>query len=749
MKLKIRFSLLLGWIILVFGLFGWLGIAALNFSNDIYYSTIQQNKKLVTASAELSEEYNGLRRLVTRVLYEGTPDSELRDDITQSFTNTSSAITTYEILINATANTISYDTEYLKSLINNILQQKDAYKVAYDSMIVAIASNNNSEMKRLNEEIVTVGTDISDTIHSLTISVLGDLGIEADRVSHLNDLSKLSIVLIFVISAIIIMIILLRVSRAVMKPLETLKASALKIAEGDLTGRVRLGGKDEISDLSEGIGIMCDNFKSIIKDIDVVSKNLHAGDLSNAKIDEEKYSGDYKKFAETVNSAIGGILTENQEFIEAMNKFVKGNFDFEVTEKVGEKVEGEKALKWLQYALKEITTEVLDIVEAIKNGMLDKHIALEEFQGEWLTIGNGFVDLLSAIKEPIIETQLVFDEFSKGNFSYRMEKEYSGDFAKIQSTANSTAEAVGGYISEISEILTNMSQKNYDIVIQQEYLGDFAKIKLAVERIIKNLNILVRDIMASAEQVADGAKQISESSLNLADGANEQAEAVELLKNVTSDISEETKANVSNAEKANKLALQTKESAGTGSKRMNDMLSAMDSINKSSDSISNVIRVIDDIAFQTNILALNAAVEAARAGENGKGFAIVAEEVRSLANRSQEAAKETTELIEGSIESVAEGSEIADQTSKALISIVEQIEEISGIISDSEVSSKAQQKSIIEVTEGINKIAEVMQINTATSEESSAASEELASQAEVFFDTVSDFKLKKEFRINH
>ncbi len=307
---------------------------------------------------------------------------------------------------------------------------------------------------------------------------------------------------------------------------------------------------------------------------------------------------------------------------------------------------------------------------------------------------------------------------------------------------NFTAETIGSYISEISGVLTQMADKNFDISIDREYLGDFKSIQESVNLIVTNLNILTRDIISSAEQVSAGARQIAESSTSLAQGATEQAGAVEELTSTVSIISEQSKANAVNSEKANELALDAKDSAAGGSEQMDKMLLAMEEINTASNSISNIIKVIDDIAFQTNILALNAAVEAARAGEHGKGFAVVAEEVRSLAARSQQAAKETTELIESSVFKVEEGSKIANDTAKSLVNIVNQIEEISSLINSCAMSSKEQEKSIEQITIGIDQISVVTQTNTATSEESAAAAEELSSQADVFYASVSDFKLR-------
>lgn len=284
-----------------------------------------------------------------------------------------------------------------------------------------------------------------------------------------------------------------------------------------------------------------------------------------------------------------------------------------------------------------------------------------------------------------------------------------------------------------------------NLAVDVKFLSEEDSMSHAMDKLVHSLNTTFNQINGISKEIAENAGDVSDSSMNLAQGATEQTAAVAALGQSIAKVAEKTLESAHMAMDAAKLGDTIKHNAEKGTQQMDQMMDAVQQITEASASIGNVIKVIDDIAFQTNILALNAAVEAARAGQHGKGFAVVAEEVRNLAAKSAEAAKDTGSLIENSIQKADLGAKIATATSSSLAEIVAGINESSKIVNVIANSSKAQTDSINDINVGISQVGEVVHLISKGAELSSSASHSMREESHALHDFVSGYKIKEEF----
>ncbi|GHU79019.1 hypothetical protein FACS1894191_0880 [Clostridia bacterium] len=300
--------------------------------------------------------------------------------------------------------------------------------------------------------------------------------------------------------------------------------------------------------------------------------------------------------------------------------------------------------------------------------------------------------------------------------------------------------AMVAIIHRQAEFLGEIAQGNYTFSVPVRSEKDIMNV--AINDMVNSSSGMISEIRVSASQVASGSQQIAQASQNLATGASEQAATIEEFSASITEIQSLADENAKVAAEAMEHTRDAERLMGECTDAMDQMLTAMHSIDDSSKDISKVIKVIDDIAFQTNILALNAAVEAARAGQHGKGFAVVADEVRNLASKSAEAARETADLIAGSSRSVAEGSAIVDKVNGSLQAVSSISQQNAASIASLRATSAQQSESMAEVSSSITQLSSVVQANSATAEETAASSEEMSAQSAVLDQIVSRFRLK-------
>ncbi len=323
-----------------------------------------------------------------------------------------------------------------------------------------------------------------------------------------------------------------------------------------------------------------------------------------------------------------------------------------------------------------------------------------------------------------------------GGVEVDIKKDSTDEFGEIIGAIQEMADAV----KDSAQLADRISEGDMSMDVKPRTQVDVLGISL--KRLVDDNNRILGSIREASMQVTTGSQQVATASQSLAQGSTEQASALEQVSVSIEDIAERTRNNAAQANNANQLVIDAKTGALRGNNQMQEMMSAMKEINESSENISKIIKVIDDIAFQTNILALNAAVEAARAGAHGKGFAVVAEEVRNLASKSAKAASETAELIENSISKVEKGSKLAEETGVALAEIVGNIDKIVNIISEIASASNEQATAVAQIDQALSQVSQVVQSNSATSEQCAAASEELSNQAIRLKEQIAKYKLK-------
>ena len=349
-----------------------------------------------------------------------------------------------------------------------------------------------------------------------------------------------------------------------------------------------------------------------------------------------------------------------------------------------------------------------------------------------------------AIGNPVAECTARLELLAQGNLSAPVPTVNSRNETRQLALATaSITQTLSGIIGDLGNALEKLAagdftvkSKNYDL-----YHGDFVALQTSIKTLIGQQSNTMAQISHAAEQVSGSSDQVSNGAQTLSQGATEQASSVEELASTVTEISAQIGQSADNAVAASQKASEVGSLMTECDQRMKEMVAAMDEISSNSQQIGNIIKTIEDIAFQTNILALNAAVEAARAGEAGKGFAVVADEVRSLAGKSANASKDTAVLIEAAVQSVNKGSEIADATAQILDTVAANAQSTQEMVNQIADASQQQSAAIEQVSIGIDQISTVVQVNSATAEESAAASHELSALAKSLKKLVSQFKL--------
>jgi len=428
---------------------------------------------------------------------------------------------------------------------------------------------------------------------------------------------------------------------------------------------------------------------------------INDGDFSK-RGDSSQFSGNYAELVDNVNNIVDAFVTPLKRIQKYVGMISRGEIPEPITEAArGDFEELNNNLNQCISAVNALVHDATELVQASLGGQLDTRADVSRHQGDFAQVVKGINDTLDAILLPIKEAQNVLEKMSHGELKRFITGDYKGDHAMIKTAINNTLSALNDILNQVGDV---------------------------------------------SENVAASASELTSASHSLSEGAQEQAASVEEITASVHETDQQIKQNADNANMANQLVSETNQAATTGQTEMQQLSKAMEEIFDASQNISKIIKVIDEIAFQTNILALNAAVEAARAGQHGKGFAVVAQEVRNLAGRSAQAAKETAEMIEGSNKKVNEGVEFAGRTEEALTKIVENVLKVKDLVAEIATASKEQTHAMGQINEGMSQINTAVQNISSQSEETASAATELTSQSEDLKGQLAKFQLIEKER---
>ncbi len=547
---------------------------------------------------------------------------------------------------------------YIKRTFSNLQSADIDYSITNDKGAL-VAHTNDLEPEILNgfvEETLPDWMLIKKRLPDLGLTVT--LGSEKSKVFAV--LSKLLWVGAAVLLATMVVVILVLgfIARGITKPMALMERAAAKLAEGDIDQDIAFHSKDEIGQLADNFRKMIAAIKDktevagqiakgnlevqveAVSDVDVLGKSMismkeslramqadleatierqKAGDM-DVRCHPDGFEGAYAKLLTGVNDTLDAVIKPILEGIDIMQQYARGDLSQEMRALPGKQIVLTQGLNGIRDNLQALIAEGVRLSKEAENGNLKARGDISKFEGGYREIIGGINNIIENILKPVQEAVECLARMAEGDLTGNILSSYKGDYAMMKESMNTTLSALNETLSQITVV---------------------------------------------ADQVAIGANQVSHASDSLSQGATKQASAMEETTAAMTEMGSQTTQNADNATEANRLGTVVRESADKGNREMKRMLNAMDEINRASGDISKIIKVIDEIAFQTNLLALNAAVEAARAGVHGKGFAVVAEEVRNLAQRCAKAAGETTELIEGSVQKVANGTEIANGTAKA------------------------------------------------------------------------------------
>ncbi|WP_426802250.1 methyl-accepting chemotaxis protein [Xanthomonas campestris] len=485
------------------------------------------------------------------------------------------------------------------------------------------------------------------------------------------------------------------ITRSLTAPLSQATRTAESIAAGNLHNDVHTTATDETGRLLQAMDKMQLQLRNLIAAQTNMAKRHDNGQIS-FRIDASAFPGDYGRMANDTNLLVASHVAVQTDLARIMGRYAVGELSEDMQPLPGEKAAFSDTMSQVKLNLSAMNHEIKHLAQAAANGDFSARGDAERFQFDFRVMVESLNHLMSTADGNLQSLSSLLQSIAAGDLTARMSGEFRGVFAQMRDDANATA-------SQLAQIVGNIQQSAVSI-------------------------------NAAASEIAAGNQDLSQRTEQQAANLEETAASMEEL---TSTV----KQNAESARQANQLAIGAARVASQGGEVVGKVVETMSGIEASSKKIADIISVIDGIAFQTNILALNAAVEAARAGEQGRGFAVVASEVRTLAQRSSGAAKEIKDLIDDSVQRVAEGSALVHTAGKTMGDVVASVQRVTDIMGEISAASQEQSAGIEQVNQTITHMDETTQQNAALVEEATAAARSMEEQAEQLTDAVAIFKI--------
>lgn len=509
-----------------------------------------------------------------------------------------------------------------------------------------------------------------------------------EETQELKERSTLAVTFGMVVGSILAFLIVRNITKRMSQVTATLSEIENK---GSFKVRAQITGNDEFTTIFKHINHLNQHLEISLENIHNVMGKVAQGDFSHRVSLETK--GDLLLLKNNINHAIDKLSHMTNAVVHVMNALTQGNFKQRVEEndQSGFKTAVNTAMQTLDHFMAELSS----------------------------VLGN----------------------VAQGKLDVKLTVEAQGDLAKLKQDTNLTVSTINGTLSEINTVMAALAHGQLNCNIQTNYHGQFGILTNNINQTIQSLVALITNVDTSIRAISAASNEIAAGNSDLAARTAEQANYLEHTTTNMNLVADQVKQTTQRAQDANQVVMRAENVAGEGGSAMSQLVEAMSEIAQSSKKISDIISVIDSIAFQTNILALNAAVEAARAGEQGRGFAVVASEVRNLAQRSAHAAKDIKDLIVTSLEKIDRGNETANSAGKTIYAIVGAVKEVTHIMQGIQQDALMQLNGIDQVKESLIQMDSMTQQNAALVEEVSAASESLDVQAKDLEKAMGTFKL--------